>query len=190
MATLYITRAALQLRRLAEIEREKHLQACRAILSGPDTPGRRLLIGQLRGESVPQGPESIGAAIVGLSALALERIRDQLATEFSTLITGMEAPYEPATECSAPAGDHAGQQTEPADSARQAERQLDARANRDEMNVCCPDDGSIASQAKRLSILKHVFGSPAPEKIGHLPVEVLRAGLAYLKNYASQETQR
>lgn len=60
----------------------------------------------------------------------------------------------------------------------------------DEMNVCCPDDGSIPSQTRRLGILKHVFGSPAPEKIGHLPVEVLRAGLACLKNYASQEMQR
>jgi recombination protein RecT len=59
----------------------------------------------------------------------------------------------------------------------------------DEMNVRYPDDGSIARQTARLDVLSHVFGSPDPNKIGHLPLEVLKAGLAYLKSQANQETQ-
>lgn len=46
----------------------------------------------------------------------------------------------------------------------------------DEMNVRYPDDGSIARQTARLDVLKHVFGSPDPNKIGHLPLMSSRPG--------------
>ena len=58
----------------------------------------------------------------------------------------------------------------------------------DEMNLRYPD-GSVAGQAARLNVLKHVFGSPDPTRMGNLPLEVLKAGLEYLKSQANQETQ-
>ena len=44
-----------------------------------------------------------------------------------------------------------------------------------------PDDG-VAAQAVRLKTLAHVFGSPNPDKIGLLPLDILKAGLSYLEN--------
>jgi hypothetical protein len=108
-ANPYLNRGVLQLRRMAVAERDHHLQACRNILNGPDTPGRRWLIHVLRQESPAQGPESLGSACQGLLLPVIHRIREQLIAEFPNSTSGKDAMYEPAKECPAPAGNRPGQ---------------------------------------------------------------------------------
>jgi hypothetical protein len=108
-ANRYRSRGVICLARLAAVERDHHLQACRNILNGPDTPGRRWLIRVLRQESPVQGPESLGCACQGLLLPVIHRIREQLIAEFPNLISGKDALYEPATECPTPAGNRPGQ---------------------------------------------------------------------------------
>lgn len=108
-ANPYRSRGVIYLARLAAAERDHHLQACRNILNGPDTPGRRWLLRVLRQEPPAQGPESLGPACQGLLLPVINRVREQLITEFSSLTSGKDAIYEPATECSTPAGDRPGQ---------------------------------------------------------------------------------
>ena len=108
-ANPYLNRGALQLRRMAAAERNHHLQACRNILNGPDSPGRRWLIRILGQESPAQGPESLGSAYQALLLPVINRIREQLITEFPNLTSGKDAMYEPAKKCPAPAGDRPGQ---------------------------------------------------------------------------------
>jgi len=108
-ANPYRSRGVLQLRRMAAAERDHHLQACRNILNGPDTPGRRWLIRVLRQEPPAQVPESLGCACQGLLLPVIHRIREQLVTEFPSLTSGKDAMYEPATECPAPASNRPGQ---------------------------------------------------------------------------------
>jgi hypothetical protein len=105
----YPTRGACCLARLAAAERDHHLQACRKILNGPDTPGFRWLVRVLRQESPAQGPESLGSACQGLLLPVINRIREQLIAEFPGLTSGKDATYEPAKECPAPAGNRPGQ---------------------------------------------------------------------------------
>ncbi len=89
-------RTAHQLYRLARVQQRRQLQACRDILGGSDTPGRRWLIRQLRGDGAPYGTESIGTS---LSMHGLERIRDQLRVEFPGVICGGDRiRHEPASE--------------------------------------------------------------------------------------------
>lgn len=108
-ANPYLNRGVLQLRRMAAAERDHHLQACRNILNGPDTPGFRWLLQVLRQEPSAQGPESLGFACQGLLLPVINRIREQLITEFPSLASGKDATYEPAKECPAPAGNRPGQ---------------------------------------------------------------------------------
>lgn len=108
-ANPYPSRGAIYLARLAAAGRGHYLQACRNILNGSDTGGRRWLLQVLRRESPAQEPESLGSACQGLLLPVIHRIREQLIAEFSSLTSGKDAMYEPATECSVPAGDHAGQ---------------------------------------------------------------------------------
>ena len=56
---------------------DRLLQACRDILDGPDTAGRRWLTRQLRGDFAPHGAMSLGAS---LPLLGLERIATALYT--------------------------------------------------------------------------------------------------------------
>ena len=108
-ANPYRSRGVIYLARLAAAERDHHLQACRSILNGPDTLGRRWLLNVLRQESPAQGPESLGSACQGLLLPVINRIREQLITEFPNLTSGKDAMYEPAKEYPAPAGNRPGQ---------------------------------------------------------------------------------
>jgi len=109
VANPYRSRGVIYLARLAAAERDHHLQACRNILSGPDTPGRRWLIRVLRQEPPVQGSESLGYACQGPLLPVIHRVREQLIAEFPSLISGKDATYEPAKECPAPAGNRPGQ---------------------------------------------------------------------------------
>jgi hypothetical protein len=108
-ANPYLNRGVIQLRRMAAAERDYHLQACRNILNGPDSPGFRWLIQVLRQESPAQGSESLGSACQGLLLPVINRIREQLIAEFPSLTSGKDATYEPTTECPTPAGNRPGQ---------------------------------------------------------------------------------
>lgn len=52
-----------------------------------------------------------------------------------------------------------------------------------ELGVQFPEDGP-QTQAARLRALNHIFGTTQADKIGNLPLEILKAGLQALKNQA------
>jgi len=77
---------------------DRLLQACRDILDGPDTAGRRCLTRQLRGNVAPHGAMSLGAS---LPLLGLERIRDRLRFESPGVVCGRDGiRHEPASKVS------------------------------------------------------------------------------------------
>ena len=73
-ARLYPSRTACHLKQTVTVERDHCLRACRVMLRGSDTPGRRWLIRQLHGDGAPYGAESIGAS---LPLLGLERLQGE-----------------------------------------------------------------------------------------------------------------
>jgi len=75
---IFWSRLRLRMRAAVLCQHDEYLRVCRAVLSGPDTPGRRSLISRLRGD--PAGPpESIGSLLID---------------EFSTLLFGKDIPDE------------------------------------------------------------------------------------------------
>jgi len=96
MAIVCSGRGARQGHPQTESEQKKYLQACRAILGGPDTAGRRWLVRQLRDDGALYGDQSIGAS---LPLLGLVWARERLGAEFPGVVCGgYVVGHEPVSE--------------------------------------------------------------------------------------------
>ena len=74
-----------RLARRVRIQQYRLREACRDLLEGPDTPGRRWLVVYLQGDAEEAPPESLGFATSDYFRALIEPIRKQLIAEYPGL---------------------------------------------------------------------------------------------------------
>ena len=90
-----MTGARDRLARGVQIERYRLREACRDILEGPDTPGRRWLVAYVRGEGVGGPPESLALAASDYFDTLMCPIRKQLIADYPDLFDPLNRRKEP-----------------------------------------------------------------------------------------------